>query len=333
MSDIQQDQAQQSSASQSSGVEPGKWEREQLEKLVSSTLNEHRRTRRWGIFFKFLTFAYLFTLLIIMFPDTFSSSPIKHKGHTALIEVAGVIAAGESAGADNVITGLRAAFEDANTKGVILRINSPGGSPVQSAYINDEITRLKEKYTDIPVYAVIVDVCASGGYYIAAAADKIYADKGSIVGSIGVLMNGFGFEEAMSRLGVERRLLTAGEHKGIMDPFSPVREGEKEHIQGMLDQLHQQFINTVKKGRGDRLKNDPKLFSGLFWSGEESVKLGLVDGLGSSSYVAREIIGEEEIVDFTPAEDLFEKLAQRVGVGMAATLARISGLGGELQLR
>ncbi len=333
MSDIQQDQVQQPSVSQSSGVEPGKWEREQLEKLVSSTLNEHRRTRRWGIFFKFLTFAYLFTLLIIMFPDKFSSSPIKNKGHTALIEVAGVIAAGESAGADNVITGLRAAFEDVNTKGVILRINSPGGSPVQSAYINDEIMRLKEKYTDIPVYAVIVDVCASGGYYIAAAADKIYADKGSIVGSIGVLMNGFGFEEAMSRLGVERRLLTAGEHKGIMDPFSPVKEGEKEHIQGMLDQLHRQFINTVKKGRGDRLKNDPKLFSGLFWSGEESVKLGLVDGLGSSSYVAREIIGEEEIVDFTPAEDLFEKLAQRVGAGMAGTLARMSGLGGELQLR
>ena len=333
MNDIQQDQPQQSSAPQTGGVEPGKWEREQLEKLVSSTLNEHRRTRRWGIFFKFLTFAYLFTLLIMMFPGKFSSSPIKKDGHTALIEVKGVIAAGEPAGADSVITGLRAAFEDKNTKGVVLRINSPGGSPVQSAYINDEIMRLKEKHEDIPVYAVIVDVCASGGYYIAAAADEIYADKGSIVGSIGVLMNGFGFEEAMSRLGVERRLLTAGEHKGIMDPFSPVKDDERSHIQGMLDQLHQQFIATVKKGRGDRLKNDEKLFSGLFWSGEESVKLGLVDGLGSSSYVAREIIGVEEIVDFTPAEDIFEKLAQRVGAGMAGTLARISGLGREPQLR
>jgi len=333
MSDIQQDQEQQPSASQTGGVAPGKWEREQLEKLVGSTLNEHRRTRRWGIFFKFLTFAYLFTLLVIMFPSKFSSPPMKTNGHTALIEVKGVIAAGEPAGADSVITGLRAAFEDANTKGVILRINSPGGSPVQSAYINDEIVRLKEKHKEIPVYAVIVDVCASGGYYIAAAADEIYADKGSIVGSIGVLMNGFGFEETMSRLGVERRLLTAGEHKGIMDPFSPVKEGEQEHIQSMLDQLHQQFIDVVKQGRGDRLKNNEKLFSGLFWSGEESVKLGLVDGLGSSSYVAREIIGAEELVDFTPAEDLFEKLAQRVGAGMAGTLARISGLGWEPQLR
>jgi len=333
MSDIQQDQTQQSSAPQASGVEPGKWERDQLEKLVHSSLNEHRRTRRWGIFFKFLTFAYLFTLLVMMFPAKFSSSSIKKEGHTALIEVKGVIAAGEPAGADSVITGLRAAFEDKNTKGVVLRINSPGGSPVQSAYINDEITRLKEKHQDIPVYAVIVDVCASGGYYIAVAADEIYADKGSIVGSIGVLMNGFGFEQTMSKLGVERRLLTAGEHKAIMDPFSPMKEGEQDHVQGMLDQLHQQFIAVVKKGRGDRLKNDEKLFSGLFWSGEESVKLGLVDGLGSSSYVAREIIGEEEIVNFTPAENLFEKLAQRAGAGMAGTLARISGLDWGPQLR
>ncbi len=333
MSDSQQDQAQQPAAPQTGGVEPGKWEREQLEKLVSSTLNEHRRTRRWGIFFKFLTFGYLFILLVIMLPDKFSSVPIKDGGHTALIEVKGVIAAGEPAGADNVITGLRAAFKDKNTKGVILRINSPGGSPVQAAYINDEIIRLKEKYKAIPVYAVIVDICASGGYYIAAAADEIYADKGSIVGSIGVLMNGFGFEQAMSKLGVERRLLAAGEHKGIMDPFSPMKEGEKAHIQGMLDQLHQQFIDVVKRGRGDRLKGGEKLFSGLFWSGEESLKLGLVDGLGSSSHVAREIIGAEEIIDFTPAEDLFEKLAQRVGAGVADTLARVSGLGWAPQLR
>ncbi len=333
MSDIQQDQMQQPVTPQTGGVEPGKWEREQLEKLMNSTLNEHRRTRRWGIFFKLLTFAYLITLLVVMVPDKFSSVPTKDGGHTALIEVKGVIAAGEPAGADSVITGLRAAFEDKDTKGVILRINSPGGSPVQSAYINDEITRLKEKYKGISVYAVIVDVCASGGYYIAAAADEIYADKGSIVGSIGVLMNGFGFEQAMSKLGVERRLLTAGEHKGIMDPFSPMKEGEQAHIQGMLDQLHQQFIDAVKRGRGDRLKDDEKLFSGLCWSGEESVKLGLADGLGSSSYVAREIIGAEKIVDFTPAENLFEKLAQRVGVGMAGTLARMSGLDWAPQLR
>ncbi len=333
MNEMQQDQTRQPTAPQTGGVEPGKWEREQLEKLVHSTLNEHRRTRRWGIFFKFLTFAYLVALLVLMLPDKFSSVPAKSSAHTALVEVKGVIAAGEPAGADRVIAGLRAAFKDENTKGVVLRINSPGGSPVQAAYINDEIVRLKEKYKEIPVYAVIVDVCASGGYYVAAAADEIYADKGSIVGSIGVLMNGFGFEQAMAKLGVERRLLAAGEHKGIMDPFSPMRAEERAHIQGMLNQLHQQFIEVVKRGRGDRLKGGEKLFSGLFWSGEESVKLGLVDGLASSSYVAREIIGAEEIVDFTPAEDLFEKLAQRVGAGMADALARISGLGWAPQLR
>jgi protease-4 len=199
--------------------------------------------------------------------------------------------------------------------------------------VNDEIKRLREQYPQKKVYAVVTDMCASGGYYIAAAADEIYADKGSIVGSIGVLMNGFGFEETMSKLGVERRLLTAGEHKAIMDPFSPMKEGERDHVQGMLDQLHQQFIDVVKKGRGDRLIDDKKLFSGLFWSGEESVKLGLVDRLGSSSYVAREVIGVEELVDFTPAEDLFEKLAQRAGAGMASTFARISGVDWKPQLR
>ncbi|VAX09764.1 Periplasmic serine proteases (ClpP class) [hydrothermal vent metagenome] len=329
----QQDQTDQAPPIHSGGAEPGNWEREQLEKLVSSTLLETRRARRWGIFFKFLTFSYLFILLVIMWPGGLSTDSLKKDGHTALVEVAGIIAADQSASADSIVTGLRAAFEDENTKGVILRINSPGGSPVQAGYINDEIGRLKAKYPDIPVYAVIADVCASGGYYIAVAADKIYANKSSIVGSIGVLMNSFGFVESMEKLGIERRLLTAGAHKGIMDPFSPMKKEEQEHMQGMLDQIHQQFIGVVKAGRGDRLKGGDELFSGLFWSGEESVKLGLIDGLGSSSFVAREIIGAEDIVDFTPTENFLDRLAKQVGVGAANTLARLSGLGWELQLR
>ncbi len=249
------------------------------------------------------------------------------KGHTALVEIKGVIADDSEAGADNVISGLRSAFEDEETKGIILRINSPGGSAVQSGYIYDEIGRLKEKYEDIPVYAVVTDMCASGGYYVAVAADKIYVDKASIVGSIGVLMGGFGFEKGMEKLGIERRLLTAGEHKAILDPFSPLKEDERLHIEGLLDQVHQQFIAAVKEGRGDRLKVNEKIFSGLFWSGEESIKLGLADELGSSSYVAREVIKAETIVDFTPAEDLVERFAKRIGAGAASFLTNLSGSG------
>jgi protease-4 len=224
-----------------------------------------------------------------------------------------------------VVTGLRNAFKNKHTKGVIIRINSPGGTPVQAGYINAEILRLKEKYPDIPVYAVVSDVAASGGYYVAVAADEIYVDKASIVGSIGVLMNGFGFVDGMEKLGVERRLFTAGEHKGINDPFSPVTEFDREHVQVLLDQMHQQFIDAVKKGRGDRLQSDDKIFSGLYWTGEESIKLGLADGLGSSSYVARELIKEEEIVDYTPAEDLLERFARKMGASTGQTLSRIWG--------
>ncbi|MES9962763.1 MAG: signal peptide peptidase SppA [Candidatus Sedimenticola sp. 20ELBAFRAG] len=307
----------------------GKWERELVQKLVFASLNEQRRTRRWNIFFKFILFGYLIGLLLLWMPDEipgFDSVKTSDK-HTALVEVKGVIMDDSEASADSVISGLREAFEDDKTKGVILRINTPGGSAVQSGYINDEIKRLKEKHEDIPVYAVVTDMCASGGYYIAAAADKIYVDKASIVGSIGVLMNGFGFVDGMEMLGVERRLMTAGEHKGIMDPFSPVKEEEREHMQLLLDKIHQQFIDTVKAGRGDRLKDDEKLFSGLFWTGEESVELGLADGIGSSSYVARELIGAEDIVDFTPAEDLLDRLARRVGVGAASTFSNTLGIG------
>lgn len=311
----------------------GRWERELVQKLVFSSLGEQRKARRWGIFFKFLTFAYLTLLLVLWMPDELGIESVKVPGdHTALIEVKGVIAEGTEASADMVITGLRKAFEDKNTKGVILRINSPGGSPVQSGYINDEIKRLREKHEDIPLYAVITDMCASGGYYIAAAADKIYVDKASIVGSIGVLMNSFGFVEAMEKLGVERRLITAGEHKGIMDPFSEVKDEELAHMQTMLDKIHQQFIDVVKEGRGDRLKDNEKIFTGLFWTGEESIELGLADGIGSSSYVARELIGAEDLVDFTSEEDLLERFAKRFGAGVASAIANITGLGGNAKM-
>jgi protease-4 len=316
--------------------EPSGWERDLLDKVVMASVKEQRRSRRWGIFFKTLTFGYLFLILgLFVWSDKLAVSDPTTKEHTALVEVKGVISADTKASADKVITGLRNAFEDKKTKGVILRMNTPGGSPVQSRYINQEITRLKEKYPDIPVYAVVVDMCASGGYYIAAAADKIYADKGSAVGSIGVLINGFGFVDGMQKLGVERRLLTAGENKGILDPFSPLQESDKEHIQGMLTQLHQQFIDTVKEGRGDRLKSDehPEIFSGLFWSGEEAKELGLVDEFGSSSYVAREVIGVEEIVDFTVKEKYWDRFAERLGAGAASALTTATGLGGGLQIQ
>ncbi len=304
------------------------WERELLERLATASIIEQRRARRWGIFFKLLTFAYLLILLILWLPESLPNSAMKAtKEHTAIIEINGVIADDSEASADNVITALRSAYEDKKTKGVILRINSPGGSAVQAGYINDEIRRLKEKHPKIPVYAVVTDMAASGGYYIAVAADDIYVDKASIVGSIGVLMSTFGFERGMEKLGIERRLLTAGKHKGILDPFSPLKPQEKQHLQEMLDQVHQQFIQAVKAGRGERLKESPDIFSGLFWSGEESIKLGLADGLGSSSYVARELIGAETLVDYTRSEDFLERFAKRIGAGAAAFVSGQTGFG------
>ncbi len=330
MSDIKIDET------QSANNNPAGWERELLHKMVMASVVENRRSRRWGIFFKLLTFTYLFLLLVmLLWSDKWDMSQASLKDHTALVEIKGLIAPEAKASADNVVSGLREAFKNNKTKGVILRLNTPGGSPVQSRYINEEIIRLKKKYPKIPLYAVVVDMCASGGYYIAAAADKIYADEGSIVGSIGVLMNGFGFVEAMQSLGIERRLMTAGEHKGIMDPFSPVKDGERAHVQHTLDQLHAQFIEKVKEGRGERLKFDehPEVFSGLFWSGEEAKKIGLIDDFGSSSYVAREIIGVENIVDFTQKQDVWERFAERLGAGAAETMARLTGFADGYQLR
>jgi protease-4 len=307
------------------------WQRDLLNRLAFANLNEQRRTRRWNIFFKLLIFTYLLIILISVNPNWYKNfSNISSDGieltakHTALIEIAGVIAADTEASADTVITGLRNAFEDKDTAGIILRINSPGGSPVQAGYINDEIIRLRQKYPQTPIYTVITDICASGGYYIAAATDKIYADKASIVGSIGVLMNGFGFVETLNKLGVERRLLTAGEHKGFLDPFSPMKETDVAHVQTVLGQIHQQFVNVVKTGRGERLKDKehPELFSGLIWTGEQGIKLGLVDELGSASHVARDVIGAEEIIDFTPQPNYLEQFAQRFGSTMTNSLAQ-----------
>lgn len=292
------------------------WEREALLRIASASLDEQRRSRRWGIFFKFLLAAYLLLLLGLYWPVSFETQ-VMNKGHTALVDLDGVIMNEGQVDADSVVTGLRRAFEDSHTRGVVLRINSPGGSAVQAGYIHDEVLRLKEENPDIPVYAVIGDVCASGGYYVAVAADEIYANRASIVGSIGVVMGSFGFTEAMDKLGVERRLLTAGEHKGFMDPFSPVKEEEEAHIRGMLEEIHQQFIQVVREGRGERLAEDADLFSGLVWSGARATELGLVDALGSASHVAREVIGEERIVDFTRRPNYLDRLSERLGVGAA----------------
>jgi protease-4 len=310
------------------------WSRDLVEKLARDALVERRRSRRWGIFFKLLTFAYLAVLLVLLVPHDWSESAVGNEAHTALVELEGLIAPGEEASADNVVTGLRDAFEDENTKAVILRINSPGGSPVQSSYMHKEIVRLREEYPDIPLYAVVSDICASGGYYVASAADAIYVNESSVIGSIGVLMNGFGFVDAMEDLGIERRLLTAGEHKGILDPFSPLNGFDEAHVRGLLDDLHQTFIDAVKTGRGDKLNGDDEvLFSGLFWSGEEGIALGLADEIGSASFVAREVVGEEEIVNFTAEEDPFLRLIDRLGASVGRTFARLSGLESPLLLR
>ncbi|MDT8281223.1 MAG: S49 family peptidase [Gammaproteobacteria bacterium] len=297
------------------------WERKVITQLAESSLREQRRARRWGIFFKLLTFAYI-AGIIYMYSDTNITDASLNKKHTALVELNGVIADKEEANADSIITALRGAFDSENTAGIILRINSPGGSPVQSGYIYDEIRRLREKHPDTPLYAVVTDVCASGGYYIASAADKIYADKASIVGSIGVRMDSFGFVEAMNKLGIESRTLTAGENKALLDPFMPENKVARAHLQTMLTEIHNQFINAVKTGRGDRLDTTVDgIFSGFIWTGEEAVKIGLIDALASSSYVAREVIGAETIVNYTVEEDILERFAKRLGATTAKILS------------
>ena len=298
------------------------WERSVLEKLAFASLQEQRKTRNWSILFKTLTFIILFLLLFTALGWLGKKEPATASQHTALVELRGVIEPTGRASADKIISGLQEAFKDGKTQGVILRINSPGGSPVQAGQINDEMHRLKKLYPNIPLYAVVEDICASGGYYVAVGADKIFVDKASLIGSVGVLMESFGFTGAMEKLGVERRLLAAGENKGFLDPFSPLNEAQKEYAKQMLGQIHQQFIKIVREGRGQRLKETPEMFSGLVWTGEKSLQLGLADNYGSMEYVAREIIKAEAIVDYTPEDNLAEKFARKFGAISAEALLK-----------
>ena len=310
-------------------AESENWERQTLEKVALAAVTEQRRARKWGIFFKLFGFIYLTFILIMVMGLTNGADIGAAKTHTALVDLDGVIAPGNPASAERIIEGLQAAYKNKFTKGVILRINSPGGSPVQSGQINDEIKRLRAKHPTIPLYAVVEDICASGGYYVAVAADKIYVDKASLIGSIGVLMDGFGFTGTMEKLGVERRLMTSGDNKGFLDPFSPADPRQQQHAQSMLTEIHQQFIQTVKKGRGARLKETEGMFSGLIWTGERSIELGMADAIGSMEYVAREVIKAEDIVDYTPRQSLADRFAKRFGA--AAAQALLPGINTQLR--
>ena len=297
------------------------WERDTLERLAFATLAEQRATRRWRIFFRMAWFALVVVLLWTGMHKGGVGGASPSQPHTAVVAIKGEIADGADASAEWVVTALRAAFEDEGSQAVVLQINSPGGSPVQAGIINDEIRRLKEKHKK-PVYAVVEESCASAAYYIAVAADEIYVDKASIVGSIGVLMDGFGFTGLMDKLGVERRLMTAGVNKGFLDPFSPQTKQQRTHAQTLLDQIHKQFIQVVRDGRGKRLKETPELFSGLFGSGEQAVELGLADGLGNLDYVAREIVKAEDVIDYTRHENVAERLAKRFGAAIGEGAVR-----------
>lgn len=313
-----------------------KWQRDVIEKLAFAAVNEQKTARRWSTFFKSLGFLYIL-ILILMALGVVHDSKKTFEAHTALIDISGVIEPGGEVSADAVMSSLHDAYDNKATKGIILRINSPGGSPVQAGIINDEIKRLRKLNPSIPVYAVVEDICASGGYYIAAAADKIYVDKASIVGSIGVLMDGYGFTEVMKKVGVERRLMTAGDNKAMLDPFSPVNPKHQELAQAMLNEVHEQFKTVVREGRGKRLNETPEVFSGLFWSGEQSIKLGLADALGSADYVAREVIKQEDIVDFTYQDDFASRIAKRIGASVSATIGEVIAKqlvsSGEVKLR
>lgn len=302
------------------------WERETIEKLAFAAITEQRRARRWGVFFKLLTFLYLVAIFAALMVPTWKEDfgvGLETKGHTAVVDVAGMIAEDKDANADRIIKGLRQAAKDKNTRGIILRVNSPGGSPVQSDYIFHEIRQLKKEYPELPIISVVGDICASGGYYVASAADKIYVNQASLIGSIGVLMNGFGFVDTLDKLGVERRLLTSGEHKGMLDPFLPVDEAELQHMRKLLGQVHQQFIDAVKEGRGARLKESDLIFSGMVWTGKEGVELGLADDFGSANYVAKNVIGADKMVNFTPPERLLDRLVGRLGVSFGKSLGAL----------
>ena len=289
------------------------WERRTLEKLVFSALQEQKAGRRWGIFFKVLGFVYLTLVLAALV--AWGTETSRQARHTALIDLTGVIESKGATNAEKMIESLQAAFKEKNVAGIVLRINSPGGSPVQAGLVNDEIRRLRAAHPGTPLYAVVEDICASGGYYVAAAADQIYVNKASIVGSIGVLMDGFGFTGTMEKFGVDRRLLTAGSNKGFLDPFSPPNQEQMAHAHAMLNDIHKQFIDVVKTGRGARLKETPDMSSGLMWTGEQSIKLGLADDFGSVDSVARDVIKAEKVLDYTVKENIAERFAKRLGAG------------------
>ncbi len=299
---------------------PQDWERKTIEKILMASIEEQRRARRWGLFFKGLLVIYVGGFLWM------TAKPLQGLGgdggeaHTSVIDVAGVIAPGQPASADNIIEGLRDAHEDKATKGILLRMNSPGGSPVQSAYVYEEIRRLKKLKPDLPIVAVVSDMCASGCYYIASAADQIYVNNASVVGSIGVIMGGFGFVDTMKMLGVERRIMTAGEHKALMDPFGPVDPVARTHMQGVLGQVHQQFIQAVRDGRGSRLKEIPDMFSGLIWTGGEGIKLGLADAIGDERSVAETVIGAKKVVNYNPDENFMDRFTRRFGASVGGVL-------------
>lgn len=308
-------QTQPESARPASAQAPG-WEREVLENLVMASLREQRAARQWRLFGRLAWLVVVLALGWMMFGRDVSTSTVSGP-HTAVVDVKGEISAGAEASAEFVVAAMRSAFEDAGSRAVVLLINSPGGSPVQAGIIHAEILRLKEKHSK-PVYAVVEETCASAAYYIAAAADEIFVDKASIVGSIGVLMDSFGFTGTMEKLGVERRLMTAGENKGFLDPFSPLTEAQRVHAQSMLDQIHQQFIDAVSQGRGERLQVTPETFSGLFWTGQQAVQMGLADRLGNLDYVAREVVKVEEVIDYTRRDNVAERLAKRFGAAVGS---------------
>ena len=305
---------------------PPQWERAVLEKVALQALQEQRRQRHWNALFRVLWFTFAFIVLAALLgwigrPDKEGAGASLGK-HTAVIDLEGIIGVEEKASAEKMVRALNRAFKDPNTQGVILRINSPGGSPVQAGYINDEMRRLRAKHPNIPLYAVVQDLCASGGYYVAVGADRIYVDKASLVGSIGVIMGSFGFTGTLEKLGMERRVYTAGDNKDFLDPFQKENPAHAEHAKRMAAEIHQQFIRVVRQGRGQRLKETPETYSGLVWTGEKSVEMGLADALGSAEYVAREVVKAEKLVDFTPDENYFEALSKKLGASAGVEFAR-----------
>jgi protease-4 len=304
---------------------PPNWERSVLERVALKALDEQRRSRQWGALFKLLFFILAFLIVagwLGWIGRTEEDMAVVGGKHTAVVGLEGVIAPEGNASAERIIKALDRAFKDPNTKGVVLSINSPGGSPVQAGYINDEMRRLRAKYPDIPLYAVVQDLCASGGYYVAVGADRIYVDKASLVGSIGVIISSFGFTGAMEKLGIERRAYTAGDNKDFLDPFAPENAAQREYAQKMIEEIHQQFIKIVRDGRGKRLKETPEMFSGLIWTGERSIELGLADGFGSTESVARDVIKAEKLVDYTPQHTFLEALSRRLGTTFGAAFGR-----------